>query len=1255
MQTFDPVKMSLKGLALIEASAGTGKTHGITSLYLRLVMERGLLPGKILVVTFTKAATEELRYKIGSRLKEALFFLKGKSSHIEDDFILNLFKALKRKGLTGDILIQRVEEALLRLDEAAIFTIHGFCQRMLSEFVFESGTLFEKKVIKSQEELYRLGFFEYVRKRFYKEEGWLIKKAISLFGEALPQGLFEKAHIYLSLPRPEILPEITLEEVIEEFFAFERDVKELGKALKAHSSKSLKTLETFYQEAIDTFLEPLDEGAGQLSAFYRSSIKKLMVRRLKKGLKKALSAFDSFSPRHDSQMPGLPLLDLSNVASGENLDFLFDAFVSSKSKDLKKIDISTRKELEESLLLKWKESGHSFLKKYNDLILKDSLISGIQRLYFFYQGIEKRLFSALLRDSIAFTLDYVSKEKQKEMLFSYDDMLLNLKDAIYHKRFGKILTHKIRDKFPVALIDEFQDTDSIQWKIFKRIYDDYNKSTLILIGDPKQAIYGFRGADIFTYIRAKKKIPETRLFSLSTNWRSNTELVEIINEIFLNQDENPFVFDGIRYQRVTAQRGEWLFIDGEREEGFEFLIDDVSGNVSANNINEISTERLFCLEIKRLIYLGQQKRAWIYQGDVKKRPLTAGDITVLVRSHYEATIVARELTRLGIPFAYSGKNSVFSSFEARELLYVLNGIFNPLDSKAVSAALCTRLLGVSAKELLELKNDLKGWDRICDKFHELKLIWQKSGVFPMLMTLFKRFNVPEKLLSSRDGERALTNLRHLSELLSKAELEKEGGERLIAWLKENIENPRELEEEHELRLETDENIVNIMTYHKSKGLEFPVVFLPFLDEMNPKPNDYFFCHRCSSYVVETAPKRPEDRDFKRWLTGIFDGAEGRKSQSEHREEQEKEAFSETQRLIYVALTRAKAKCYLALKGGFFNGLLNEQAAFLEGEVKDSEEKLKRYLGKLYGKKGLNAFFKDEKFLDVKSFKEKEITERYSDYLFDVPKIRRLPLAPWSWRRLSYSSIANEALVEDLDSPFLKLDMAKDPHDLRETHSILAFPRGTHAGDLIHKLLETIDFDAERDEIFERAKDLINEYGFDQKWACVLSEHIYNLFGTEILPDLRLKDIEKGNMVKEMDFHMSFNRAEIGRYSRFFDDFEGGVIKGFIDLAFKFGDSYYCLDYKSNWLGPAIEDYSRKNLEMAMDEHDYWLQAAIYVKAFETYLKRIYSKNDKRPLVKGAIYLFLRGAGHKKNDSRYGVLFISRDELKERLKEKLPVL
>ncbi len=145
------------------------------------------------------------------------------------------------------------------------------------------------------------------------------------------------------------------------------------------------------------------------------------------------------------------------------------------------------------------------------------------------------------------------------------------------------------------------------------------------------------------------------------------------------------------------------------------------------------------------------------------------------------------------------------------------------------------------------------------------------------------------------------------------------------------------------------------------------------------------------------------------------------------------------------------------------------------------------------------------------------------------------------------------------------------------------------------------------------------------------------------------------MVKEMDFHMSFNRAEIGIYSRLFDDLEGGVIKGFIDLAFKFGDSYYCLDYKSNWLGPAIEDYSRKNMEMAMDAHDYWLQAAIYIKAFETYLKRIYSKNDKRPLVKGAIYLFLRGAGHKKNGSRYGVLFISRDELKERLKEKLPIL
>ncbi len=1291
MNPFDPVKMELDGYALVEASAGTGKTYGITSLYLRLIMEEGLLPGQILVVTFTRAATEELVMKIRQRLEGALNYLKTGEVPENDEFIQEIQERLPEIGMDREKLALRVHQAILRLDEAAVFTIHGFCQRMLNEFAFEAGAPLKKDVIQSEEEFHRDGCRQFLRDRLYRlEEKRLGAVAKVLGGKSkeapLSDALYDSLKPLLTMKRPRIVPDITFAQGLE---ILDRRAEEMGrlKALgKEHGAEYMEIVEQEVEGLIDAFIEPIE----QLPAFSKvispDAVRKKLAKELNRLLSKYFDSLMEYDPERDyaSDGRGISSLLFDHFCSSGFLLELWDAVVRSRAGGLKKLDKGVKVAVGRELARLWEDKyrcGH----KISEKLLKNPLYKGITRFLDGFSTADQELLAGLLSDARRFVLEYADEQKALLSLISYDDMIQELHRALVKEPRAESLARQIRERFRVALIDEFQDTDRLQWEIFSAIYPDPAKDRLYLIGDPKQAIYGFRGADIFTYLKAKGVVPAGRRFSLGTNWRSNREVIEAVNAIF-SSNEDIFILDGIKYSRVEPKRDghEHLALVGEDEScpvGLELW-----GDMDKDDL-----PRQTAMEIARLITLGINGKARIRKDNGEPEPLGAGHIAVLVHSFYEAERVRDELMALDIPSVYYGRSSVFGSPEATELLYILNAVSSPADKQAVSTALGTVALGFQAGEILEAQRVSARWDRIVDDFVELKRIWQEQGVFPMLMALFHRFDLPKRILGLRGGERSLTNLRQLAEHLSDAEKELPGPEQLILWLKKNISGGAGEDEEHQLRLETDENVVKIMTYHRSKGLEFPVVFLPFLDQFERKKRDdvsVYYSHEDDCYVYNCLNHIDQSQETAVELAEL---------QSE----------AEIMRLIYVALTRARCRLYLPVSDGRIAKLiarkepmetdvpdggqdLDELAlapemekdpisslceldenigAILKGgapkgqepgpsrdegaeagkweEEMDDEELRELILGILNGLTGTSCVLAHEL---EKRHKEAGLGKGRL-YTLRAPElipatVTRSPLAPWVWRQLSFSSITafDDTGHEDAISAMLRTPSGSGQEEQPE--DMFGFPKGARAGNCIHTLFENISFDADQLAIKEEAIRCLAQYEIDESWADVLTEMALRVLNAELAEGIRLSGTDPSWLSKEMGFYMPVTRFSLQTIEKLFPEMERGIMKGYIDLAFRHGDSFYILDYKSNWLGNQPEDYCQKAMEQAMDDHDYWLQAAIYLHAMERFVASSFPAG-KGLKVAGVFYLFVRGVGADPGNLKNGILFVSPDQLRSR--------
>ncbi|MFN3883540.1 MAG: UvrD-helicase domain-containing protein, partial [Rhodocyclaceae bacterium] len=812
----------------------------------------------------------------------------------------------------------------------------------------------------------------------------------------------------------------------------------------------------------------------------------------------------------------------------------------------------------------------------------------------------------------------LARHKQASGLQSHDDLLLALASALDGAAGGRLIG-SLRARYRFALIDEFQDTDTLQLRIFTRIFGS-DTHPLIFVGDPKQAIYAFRGADVFAYLAARARADA--IHALLENRRSDPSLLDAINALFTRP--RPFLLDDLPYQPAQAA-------DGERT---ECRIEDDAAPLTLWVMEKPATAKSFTKEagramaaeavasdIAHLLHLAAEGQAKL--GD---RPLGGGDIAVLVRRHHEGDLVRKALLRRGIPSVGSGGGSVWASEEAEELERLLLAVAQPTREGWVRAALATVLLGADAAQLSAWREDDLAWSERLERFHEDGRLLRERGFMAMWRRLLRREGVVARVLARPDGERRLTNYRHLAELLQaaseQAALDAEGLARYLADQRAASEN-----EDNQLRLESDAHLVHIVTQHAAKGLQYPIVYCPFLwlgPEERTDKDWPVLAHRDGKALLDFGS--PEAQVLARAA--------------------EREAAAEELRLAYVALTRAEHRC-VVIWGKVNNCARSPLAWLLFGpreevsgdprawlaqwlETHDETESLRVLEARLGGALKVLPL----PSTDAAGFIPSEIMRaglRARGFSGCIPS---------AWQVRSFSSLTarldEEAENPDHDAvgpsgavlpaPTLRPETATDGTGLvvpaAGCGSIRDFPRGTRAGSCLHALLERIDFQ-QPSAVGQVAAEVLAEYGFAPEWQPALERLAADVLATPLNEDgLRLADIPSDARIVEMGFTFPL-ASPAGR---------AGYMKGFIDLVFRAEGRWYIVDWKSNWL----EDYGPASLAEAMRFHRYDLQLRIYCAALKRALAWREPGCDWEAAFGGVFYLFLRGM---KPGSMQGVYFV----------------
>ncbi len=1153
----DPLQVPLSGVQLIEASAGTGKTYTIATLYLRLLIESALEVDRILVVTFTNAATEELRGRVRGRIREALAALAGGTSPPAGSPLSTL---LSRGGNPGR-LCERLHDALIRLDESAVFTIHGFCQRMLQENAFESGALFEAELLGSDTEIRRAVSEDFWRLHFQSAALARVEWARQRW--ASPTDLLTHLSALLSQPGAPVAPD---------------------------DAGAVDELEQEMRLAYDALGEAWRQGRAEVLAVLGGA----------PGLRRAA---DSYRP------------DRIVEAAGELDRWLSDGFslvVPAGS------IMFTRAKLEGSLKKGGAAPEHPFFETFQAYAERA-------------RELDRRLRIGLYTAARSYFGRELATRKARDRVMAFDDLLVGLDRALSGPG-GERLAGVIRRRFPVAMIDEFQDTDPVQYQIFRLLYRGQPGCGLFLIGDPKQAIYGFRGADIFTYAQARRETPTTCRHTLGVNWRSASGMVEGVNRLFARAD--PFLFEpDIVFQPAEAA-GEVdkqpLLVEGLRPAALQLWLAERSDEQGTTAlISKQAAERAavtaFASEAARLVGLGAQGRALI-----GAERLRAGDIAFLVRNRFEAASVRDALGAHGLASVFHTRDSVFGTPEARDLALVLQAVAQAGDDAALRAALAGDLIGLDAPRLGALAADEGLWEGRLEQFREYLRLWQTLGFMPMWLRLLHGEGIPRRLLAADQGERRLTNLMQLAELLQLAAQDHEGPEGLLRWLADRRADPDGDAEDQQLRLESDEALVQIVTVHKSKGLEYPVVFLPFAWSARTRP--------CEVPLAFHDPG-----------AGALCFDIGSEELASHHRLAERERLAEDLRLLYVAVSRARYQCHLA-----WGAIREAEASALgyllhDGDLPPDDGAMRVALSAL----------PVQAVLLVRPLRAPGPWEGtgFADKAGELEARRFDGGIDGSWRIASYSALVEgrgiapaRAEADQLAEGGLGVEPAWD----QSGNGVHRFPAGTQAGLLLHDVLERLSFpDAAGPALAAEVRERLAQYGIDPAWQPVVEHLIGNVLDTALdeAGRLRLRDLDGARRRSEMVFHFPLARLspdglggalgdlahlELGTERLTFNPVRG-LMKGYIDLVFEHAGRYYLADYKSNRLGVRTEDYDALALAAAMREHRYDLQYLIYAVALHRYLHQRLSGYNYARHFGGAYYLFLRGMDPQQG-SRYGVFF-----------------
>ncbi|MBL9173724.1 MAG: UvrD-helicase domain-containing protein, partial [Verrucomicrobiales bacterium] len=828
--------------------------------------------------------------------------------------------------------------------------------------------------------------------------------------------------------------------------------------------------------------------------------------------------------------------------------------------------------------------------------------------------------------------------KDRDHTLGFDDLLRQVADALRGPQ-GSALAQGLQQRYRAALIDEFQDTDPLQWSIFQRAFTGPS-THLYLVGDPKQAIYSFRGADVFAYLRARTRAD--RCYSLGENWRSSGALVGAVNRLF-GDHPSPFALPEIDYRPVTAAgRADAtpLEIPGDSTEPLRFWF----WNPAAEGFKSEPawTARLAAAtaeEIVRLLSSGAR---------IGGRTLAPGDLAVLVDKHEQAAAVAEALAQRRVPSVRQTQESVFATREAEDLQMLLDALSEGAGDAQRRAALLTVLVHVGPEELAAQRDgaDDGNWDAWRERLGRWRDRWMRDGVLAMLESVLRTRNTRARLLATAEGERRLTNYLHLGELLQQAAtVQRLPPHALAGWLSEQraraATEPKGAEETL-LRLERDAAAVQLVTIHRSKGLEYPVVFCPFpgraVDQGLKRGgtggrDDVLFHDPDAEYALCHDVGTPEFESHRRMAVG--------------------ERLAENLRLVYVALTRARHRCYVGWSAGGDSG--RRAWSWLLCPPPDV-----RTLALADAPEALEALVKAKTVAE-----QREAAGRWTGLGIAVDDLPRVGETPWvpsdhgpklgaarvfrgeirrDWGPSSFS-----ALVRGVPEEQAGQESADADRQDSEAPEFVAGPldafRGSRAGICLHEILEQLDFAASDSAVRACVRDRLRSNGFpEETLGDPVSEWVGRVLAAPLLDGSPLRDVPQADGWRELEFLLPLRSLSPARLaaafasgppgalgtalapslSRLVFPEVRGVLGGFIDLVCRSGSRWWLVDWKSNWLGSSVEAYSAGALSREMNAEHYGLQYHLYVLALHRLLKARIPDYDYDRDFGGVRYVFVRG-------------------------------
>jgi exodeoxyribonuclease V beta subunit len=1208
--------MPLAGVHSIAASAGTGKTYAITTLYVRYLLETDCRVEDILVTTFTEAATAELRERLRKRLHDTLELLRQCESQeqaarqaeaaLADETLVNL---LSQAGAWGPHTALQVrdslKEAILNFDHAPVFTIHGFCNRTLQELVFETLSRFDVELMASLRVLIDEAVADFVA------QGWTPENSPLNQWLPLDDGLWklfqEVSALAVDNPAFAVVPgHGNLEELLNSPLLndFDKAAARLAASWKANKKTACKLV---FKARDNDWLSKITHGKpGQLE--------------------QAINFVDTLVAE--------PLPDLFNVKNGG-------------------VEPAQRRLAQCELERGTKKAHQANVPRHEVFQRLEELVSLAKQI-----GEHRAKIQAPLLLRLAHAVgEQVERRKRQLGVMSFSDLLHQVDVALGGSQ-GGLLLQRLRERYRVALVDEFQDTDPIQYRIFRRIFQeatakgDGDLRAFVMIGDPKQSIYRFRSADIHSYLRAADATPAENRHSMRTNWRSDRSLVRAVQGVFASVDD-PFLNEKIQLTDVDAHNPDRLTGGPALEITF----------VPRHRQAKVDKAPNQTLALKQIIprvaadiaaQLNEPPR--IVTADNKERAVVPGDLAVLCRTGKQLRLIQEELALRGVPAVLQTDESIFDTAEAEAVSHILRALLNPGSLTLLANALVTPVVGLTASKMEQLRGNERELSEWGERFYEWRDLWRDRGFIAFWRRLLDQVDALPRLARRITGERQATNYLHLGELLhGQCVTAHAGPEHLLCWLDKQIMHKRWRDDnEIQLRLETDAAAVQLCSIHKSKGLEYPIVYCPTLWHVYGGTKSPIVLAR---FDAQGSPLELPEIDV------------GSDAIDLRMQQDESESKAEDRRLLYVTLTRAKHQCriyWTAVSSGDESALGqimfdqlggNETDEDLEALIRDWIEELRADRVEVWGTDAVRACPDPGMFrpaIDVRAtLSSRRVTRP------------RLP----ALEQTSFSSLARTAAqggelpIADRDDVSISetsgIEMI-EPFTIADRKIPLAeMPGGCKVGDVVHGVLEELvkggklygsDHSAVQAAAAELLESQMPRARLEPCWKDPLAQALADCLSGRLVADgeaCRLVDVPPRDLACEMPFLLSvagrdrdIDLARIGDafllshcplvrgYGKRVQQIQRrrfrGFLAGFIDLVFKWHGRWYLLDYKTNQLGPMMSAYAPARLGRVMVEHDYQLQAHLYVVAVNRLLQQRVPDYRYERDFGGVVYLFLRG-------------------------------